>query len=177
MRKNPETSGDGTYSYHYQREERLQKNPRVKEAFYSEDSNCHSLPCFFKRNRGLGYLLVDVLILLLLFWGYTLFFNTSNDTLQKDGLKFSLYAFGTQEGVLVSLILRAERTPSTEGTYLDVEFEINGNRWKGRIRIPLQEGSEQVVRQGFPGIRGKEVRASFVWEGKSYTLSTLVERD
>lgn len=181
MRKSPETSGDGNYTYHYSREERLKKNPRVKAAFYSEDSNCHTLPCFFKRNRGLMFLLIDVLVLLLLFWGYTLFFGTSKNTLEKDGITFSLYAYGAPQGVLVSFILRAEKKPShpkeemNTGESILVILHLNGKQWQHSVPIPVQEGSEQVLRVSIPETGGKEVLASFSWKGKSYTLSTPIK--
>jgi len=180
MRKSPETSGDGNYTYHYSREERLKKNPRVKAAFYSEDSNCHTLPCFFKRNRGLMFLLIDVLVLLLLFWGYTLFFGTSKNTLEKDGITFSLYAYGTPKGILVSFTARAEKKPihlkeeMDEGESILVTFHLKGKQWEHRVAIPVQEGSEQAIRVSIPEAGGKEILASFSWKGKSYTLSTSI---
>lgn len=176
MRRSPETSGDGNYTYHYNRDERLHKNPRVKAAFYSGDSNCHTLPCFFRRNRGLMFLLIDVLVLLLLFWGYTLFLGTSKNTLEKDGITFSLYAHGAPKGILVSFILRAEKESplmSEEASIL-VIFNLNGKQWEHRVAIPVQKGSEQAIRVSIPEKGGKEVLASFSWNGKSYTLSTPV---
>ena len=180
MRKSPETYGDGNYPYHYSREERLKKNPRVKNAFYSEDSHCHTLPCFFKRNRGLMFLLLDVLVLLLLFWGYTLFFCASKNTLEKDGITFSLYAYGAPKGILVSFIVRAEKKPShlkeemNEGESILVIFHLNGKKWEHRVGIPVQEDWEQAIRVSIPETEGKEVLASFYWKGKSYTLATPI---
>ncbi|MCX7788059.1 MAG: hypothetical protein N2442_10220 [Spirochaetes bacterium] len=176
MRNSPETSGDGNYTYHYSREERLKRNPRVKAAFYDEDSNCHTLPCFFKRNRGLMFLLIDVTVLLLLFWGYSVFFRTSKHLLEKDGLTFSLHAYESSKGVLVSLIVRSEKQSpqSNEGESIPVIFRMGKQQWEGRLQLPEKTNSEQAVRISIPEPVGKEVVASFFWKGKSYTLTASI---
>ncbi len=177
MQKSPETSGDGNYTYHYNREERLSRNPRVKAAFYDSDSNCHTLPCFFKRNRGLMFLLIDVIVLLLLFWGYTLFFRTARNTVEKDGLTFTLYAYPSPNGIFVSLIARADKAlpPTNEAESIPVLFRSGEHQQESRILLPREKGSERVVRISFPERGGKEVIASFFWKGKSYTLSTSLK--
>ncbi len=178
MQKSPETSGDGNYTYHYNREERLKKNPRVRATFYEENSNCHTLPCFFKRNRGLMFLLIDVLVLLLLFWGYSLFFSTAKNSLEKDGLTFSLYAYGTPKGVFVSLTVRsdAKSLHINDGESIPVIFHMGERQWEGRISLPERENSEQVLRLSIPETKGKDIVASFFWKGKTYTLSTSVKQ-
>ncbi len=122
------------------------------------------------------FLLIDVLVLLLLFWGYSLFFNTSQNKLEKDGFVFSLYAYGSPKSVLVSLILRLEKKSPlvNEGESIPVVFRMGGKQWEGSLQIPGKEGSEQVVRLSIPEPVGKEVIASFFWKGKSYTLKTPI---
>ncbi|MFQ3619413.1 MAG: hypothetical protein SNJ78_00575 [Spirochaetales bacterium] len=169
MLKRPETSGDGGYTYHYDRSERLQKNPRVRKAFYDSE-DCKSFLCIFKRNRGLLFLLIDVLILALLFWIYQSFLVPSS-TLTKDGVTFTLQAFRVEKGVLVSFRLQSKNAiPSKRVPLL---FQIGTQEWPSEIEV----GAEKVIRQFFPEEKVREVKATLEWAGKSYTLQTSIQRE
>ncbi|MBP7493979.1 MAG: hypothetical protein KA771_00655 [Spirochaetales bacterium] len=175
MQKRQETFDNETYTYHYNREERLQKNPRVRSAFY-DDSGCHSLPCFFMQNRGLMFFLMDLGFLLILFWAYQTFFGFSKSELEMNGFHISLYAYEYGEGTLISFKARATQDIPEGMEGIPVTFLLGTEQKEAFLDLPMKNGEEKVLRVSFPLRKMKKAKAIVVFIDKSYSLITNVQK-
>jgi hypothetical protein len=130
--------------YHYSRRERL-----------SLESAPPSLPAggFFRRNRHLAIILLDLLVLVILFFALRTFLLGGHDRVRLAGYQVNLRGFPYEEVVLSSVsVKRISVKPSGAYTNVRVRFmlEENGEALEAEALLPDSRGEEILLRQSLP---------------------------
>ena len=173
-----ETSGTDEYHYHYNREERLAKSPRLKDCYSEEGRGKGFFGGLFRRNRSLLFLLADIILLVLVFVIYMFLTSTGEDRWRRGKYTFLLTAFAYENKAFISLKITREG-PS------------NGTLPKVRVRLGLEEGGEEstepelpfnkdevrFVRTVFPRNDSSLAFAEITLEGEQKVLSAAIKKE
>lgn len=167
-----ESYSPGDVHFHYSREERYRylspeiANPTKKKGI-------------FKGNRGLIILLVDILLILLLYFILNPLLQRYASNTDFMGYEVRLGAFSYEEEVFISLRFLAEEPAETasgaEGTLVRVLFSLEGSDAvvEETDLLPPRKGAERIIRtritsQGTPESASAEVSIG----DKTITLKT-----
>ena len=147
------TRGNRDMGYHYSRQERLSLEsappPRLDGSF-------------FRRNRHLTIIRLDLLVLVILFFALRTFVLGGHDRARLAGYQVTLRGFPYEEVVLASVsIKRISKKPAGEYARIHVRFVLaeGGEAVEVDALLPNRPGEETVLRQAIPA------------SGKAETLS------
>ena len=133
-------SDSDLYQYHYNREERLSKNPNLPEN--------PGKTGWLKGNKGLVIVLIEILVLVLVFALVYPFFARKKGEIEYEGYSFSLKALRFGNDVLVSVKILAsaeEAKSSSDLVFCDVLMQAGNVSLKERWPLPVP-GREVIFR-------------------------------
>jgi flagellar basal body-associated protein FliL len=143
----------GKYHYHYDREERIRRlSSHIRER-ETEPSGMFKKG-FFKRNRSLLLILIDILIIVLIavivipFVG-----NTAKSTASADGYYYSLRGFVFEEKAFLSLKVEAQQdAPERAEEVVRAIFTLeHSHRQVETVDVlPIGKGEERLIRATIP---------------------------
>lgn len=177
-----ESYSPGDVHFHYDREERYR--------YLSPDIAHRTKKGIFKGNRGLLILLIDILLILLLYFILNPLLQGRASSSEFMGYEVRLRAFSYEEEVFISLRFVAEEPEETadsrgdaepaagetsEGPLVRVMFSLEGD---GRVIeetdiLPVRAGAERVLRARLiPERRAESARAEVSIGGETISLET-----
>ncbi len=131
--------------YHYDRSERRRSLPdSLKERL--ENPPPRGL---FKRNRALTILLLDVLVIIFMYFIVLPFINASFSSAVIEGYRFTLQGFHFEDTGYVSVSVEAIDTPKgNEDNLVSVIFTIEGTDNKTTVFdiLPEGKGGSRIIR-------------------------------
>jgi hypothetical protein len=130
--------------YHYNRRERLSMEsappPRLDGSF-------------FRRNRHLAIILLDLLVLVILFFALRIFVPGGHDRARLAGYQVTLRGFPYEEVVLASVsVKRISKKPAGDYESIQVRFALaeDGEAVEVDAFLPNRPGEETVLRRAVP---------------------------
>ncbi len=140
----------GAPHFHYSRAERLGYDPATEKKKKPES--------IFKRNRSLAIILVDLAVILLIYFIYIFFLAPDASTARMSSYEFRLRAVQFGDDVLVTLAVESlaeAGTPSVagEGILEVVLSDQDGGELLRLIETPPEPGGERVIREIIPNYR------------------------
>lgn len=176
-RTDNETSGSDGLPYHYNREERLAMAPGLRESCYEEGSRPRGLfGGIFRQNRGLVFLLLDVLLLIIIFIVYSVLSAGGDSGWTKDGVRFDLAAFAYEDKAFVSLRItrRAGAAASGSGPRVVLGAQEESSE-PFSPALPAGEGESVFVRAVFARPASMTARGIVLFGGETRELSVRVK--
>jgi hypothetical protein len=173
-----ETSGSGEYQYHYNREERLAKSPRLRDCYSEEGKSRGFFGGIFRRNRGLMFLLADVILLVLVFVIYMFLTSTGDDRWRKNGYTFLLTAFAYEDKAFISLKITRGEAPSGTMPEVHIRLWLEENNAESPVpELPVQKGEVRFVRTVFPRNAALQAFAEISIGGEKKILSAGIKKE
>ena len=167
----------GKLHFHYDREERLKSlSKEVRGREYEPRS-------IFKKNKSLIFILLDIIVIVMLFLGLSIFGGISSSRKIQDGFSFQLKAFEYQDQVFISLKIKARNDLSPEeNNIISADFYCGKENSEERIEVidllPVKNGDERILRATLPSTAlRKTAYAEIDFLGKTRTLKTAVETE
>lgn len=141
--------GKEEYNYHYDRSERTQ---HLSEGLKQRMEN-PPRKGIFKQNRGLTILLLDVLIILFIYFIALPFINASFSSATVLGYRFSLSGFVYENTCYLSIkVEAADPDKSVQGDFVTVVFSLQGSEKKTKVidALPGEKGQTRIIRATLP---------------------------
>lgn len=168
-RKRPDdrdpTRGFPDHAYHYNREERLAMRGDLRK---SEGG-------FFRRNKGLVIVLVDLVFLAIIAAVFFVVLRPDETSRSRDGYTFSVRAveFGDELLITVRAAAAARDRPDAEDPVFRVIFP---DRTTVTDIVPAG-GTETVVRRAIESVGASAISVEIEFRGELLTLTTEILSD
>lgn len=167
-----ETRYPGELAFHYNREERLQSlSPEVMSRLEGRKSTG-----LFKKNRTLMIILLDVLVIIFLYFLLMPFLNKRAQTAELAGYEMKLRAFLYENTTFVSLRITNPGTEAEEeGEMVSVRFYLEDAETDVEVIdiLPAEGEEERILRTQLEGGKKKKrVYAEVRIRGETETLRT-----
>ena len=157
--------------FHYSREERLSlpgaPKPPLQEGF-------------FRRNRSLTIVLLDILILIIVGFGVYLFLGRTSHQAKISGYSVVLHGILYQDVVFASLTVKKiknEPTIPPERIFISFTMSKSEEELSLSAQLPVKPGEETVLREAIPFEKNNDTLYAYVSVGeKSIRLSRDLKR-
>lgn len=173
--KQRETRYPGELYFHYNREDRLKS---VRPEITSRLEGCKPKKGLFRKNRTLMIILLDVLVIILLYFILMPFLNKRAQTAELAGYEMKLRAFLYEDTTFVSLgITHTGAEGNADGELAHVRFYLEEGENGVEVIDILPEGleEERILRTQLEGGKKKKrVYAEVRIRGETETLRTEI---
>jgi hypothetical protein len=173
-----ETSGTGEYHYHYNREERIAKSPRLQDCYSDDYPRGGFFGGIFRKNRSLLFLLGDIILLVLVFVLYLFLTSSGDDRWRNKGYTFILTAFAYEDKAFVSLKVTRDQAPSGGVPEIQLRLWLDENTPDSmKPELPVKKGDVRFVRALYPRNDISRAFAEILLDGEKKLLSTDVKKE
>ncbi len=159
------TQGLSEHAYHYNREERLAMRGGLKK----DEGG------FFKRNKGLVIVLIDLVFLAIIAAVFFVVLRPDETSLSRDGYTFSIRAVEFGDELLITV--RVTTTPRDAPDATDPVFRVIFPDGTTVTDVVPSEGAETVVRRTIESFGASVVSVEIEFRGDRLTPATDILSD